>query len=164
MKRIGWSFGGIVAFEVARQLRARSMIVKGIILIDSPSPLLHVPMPLALIKHVLDDTGSAGPELRLLCKNQFITNAQLMNHYTPEALNNETLPVVFLSCKQPYNPPECSDVPAWFFDRGDPMSAVCGWDTIIGRSIEIFEIPGHHFAPFMPENVRYIHYPYGSRY
>ncbi|KAF8891957.1 polyketide synthase [Gymnopilus junonius] len=150
----GWSFGGVVAFEVARQLQATSTTVKGIILIDSPSPLLRVPMPPAFVDHVLNDIENAGKEFRLLCRNQFTTNAQLMSHYIPEeAQNNETLSVIFLSCKEPYQPPGCNEVPDWFLDRRNTMSVIRGWDAIIGRFVKIFEVPGHHFAPFAPENI-----------
>ncbi len=39
----GWSFGGVVAFEMARQLRRESQEAPGLILIDSPAPGLVTP-------------------------------------------------------------------------------------------------------------------------
>ncbi len=39
----GWSFGGVVGFEAARQLMRRGVPVKGIVLINSPFPVDHVP-------------------------------------------------------------------------------------------------------------------------
>jgi thioesterase domain-containing protein len=38
----GWSFGGIVAYEMARQLRAAAAAVACVVLIDSWAPLYHV--------------------------------------------------------------------------------------------------------------------------
>src|SRR6266481_8723975 len=48
----GWSFGGIIAFEVARYLLKLDVPVKGVVLIDSPSPLNHVPLSDALIDSI----------------------------------------------------------------------------------------------------------------
>ncbi|KAE9395866.1 alpha/beta-hydrolase [Gymnopus androsaceus JB14] len=51
----GWSFGGIVAFEAARQLLAQGHEVRGVLLIDSPSPIDHVPLSDSLIQGILSN-------------------------------------------------------------------------------------------------------------
>ncbi len=38
----GYSFGGIVAFEMARQLAANDMVTERVVIIDTPAPLGHV--------------------------------------------------------------------------------------------------------------------------
>lgn len=38
----GWFFGGIVAFEVTRQVLKRSLFFRGIVLIDAPRPILKL--------------------------------------------------------------------------------------------------------------------------
>lgn len=55
----GWSFGGMAAYEVARQLLEAGEKVQGIILIDSPSPLALPPLPLSMIKFIAS-TGLFG--------------------------------------------------------------------------------------------------------
>jgi thioesterase domain-containing protein len=60
-----------VAFEVARILRARSLSVKGVILIDSPSPFILTELNTNIIDYVLGNTKSVGAGLRELCKSQF---------------------------------------------------------------------------------------------
>lgn len=52
---VGWSFGGIVAFEAARQLLAQGREVRGVLLIDSPSPIDHVPLSDSLIQGILSN-------------------------------------------------------------------------------------------------------------
>ncbi|OCH84111.1 ketoacyl-synt-domain-containing protein [Obba rivulosa] len=54
----GWSFGGVVAFELARQLSVAGMSVLGIILIDVPPPSTSVPLPDAVIDYVLNTPHS----------------------------------------------------------------------------------------------------------
>ncbi|KAJ6779474.1 hypothetical protein PWT90_00780 [Aphanocladium album] len=48
----GWSFGGVVAFEAARILMARGHRVKGVVLIDSPPPVGHIPLSDSIIDAV----------------------------------------------------------------------------------------------------------------
>jgi thioesterase domain-containing protein/acyl carrier protein len=40
----GWSSGGLVAHEMAVQLRARGRSVEGVVIMDSPAPLVHRPI------------------------------------------------------------------------------------------------------------------------
>ncbi|KAJ7720858.1 hypothetical protein DFH07DRAFT_972466 [Mycena maculata] len=49
----GWSFGGVAAYEIALQLTSRGIQVKGILLIDSPSPINHTPFPDSLIDTII---------------------------------------------------------------------------------------------------------------
>ncbi|OAA52231.1 Beta-ketoacyl synthase [Beauveria brongniartii RCEF 3172] len=48
----GWSFGGVVAFEAARILMSRGHRVKGVVLIDSPPPIDHIPLSESIISAV----------------------------------------------------------------------------------------------------------------
>ncbi|KAH9991309.1 hypothetical protein BJV77DRAFT_962951 [Russula vinacea] len=80
---IRWSFGGIVAFEVARHLLKADVAVKGVVLIDSPSPLDHVPLSDALIESAvkLDNnrgSGSVPSGIGLLVKEQFRMNSRML--------------------------------------------------------------------------------------
>ncbi|KAM3511578.1 hypothetical protein MY11210_004796 [Beauveria gryllotalpidicola] len=48
----GWSFGGVVAFEAARILMSQGHRVKGVVLIDSPPPIGHIPLSESIINAV----------------------------------------------------------------------------------------------------------------
>ena len=157
----GWSFGGVVAFEVAKQLRTKSKLVevKGVILIDSPNPLNHVPLSLPLIEDVIDDSIKGNQDIvRELCRTQFTTNAKLLSEYDPYEIMvvNEGPPLrlVCLVCRDVYNPPSSRvEVPSWLADRGDITRFTEGWNLVSGSAVQVLEIPGHHFEPFQPQNV-----------
>ena len=163
----GWSFGGIVAFEVAKQLRIKSNLVelKGVILIDSPSPLNHVPLSLPLIEEVVDSSIKGNSDIRNFCKAQFITNAKLLSEYDPFKIANEGPPLrlVCLVCKDGYNSPSCVDVPSWLTDRGDITTSPKGWKLVSGAVVQVLDIPGHHFEPFQPHNVSFFFKSFFSR-
>lgn len=40
----GWSSGGLIAYEMASQLKAQGRTVEGLIILDSPPPTVHVPV------------------------------------------------------------------------------------------------------------------------
>ena len=160
----GWSFGGVVAFEVAKQLRIKSklMEVKGVILIDSPNPLNHVPLSLPLIEDIIGNSNSGNltmnSDVRELCKTQFITNAKLLSEYDPykTAGDSDGLPLlrlVCLVCRDGYKAPSRVDVPSWLADRGDITMIAKGWELVSGSAVQTLDIPGHHFEPFQPQNV-----------
>lgn len=148
----GWSFGGVVAFEVARVLRARSFSVKGVVLIDSPSPLVCAELNTDIIDYVLRNAKSIDPEFWELCKSQFSTNSKLLSEYQPSIskLDGPIIPIVFLRSIDGFNPPHLA-VPAWLADRKDTESIVSGWDALSGSPVCTIDIPGNHFQPFDSE-------------
>ncbi|KAF9483554.1 ketoacyl-synt-domain-containing protein [Pholiota conissans] len=150
----GWSFGGVVAFDIARQLRARHVKVKGVILIDSPDPLAHVPLSRSLIDRVLGGENLDAAS-RKLCKTQFAMNAQLLSNYSPpEISKHDCPPLVFLRSTEPYNTPGIEDSPSWLSNRTDPNHITRGWNIISkGQLIKTLDIPGNHFEPFGPRNI-----------
>ncbi|KAI0646070.1 hypothetical protein C8Q79DRAFT_1110792 [Trametes meyenii] len=50
----GWSFGGVVAFALARRLLETSVRVKGLVLIDAPAPQTDSPLPEWFIRNLVD--------------------------------------------------------------------------------------------------------------
>ncbi|UZP39414.1 hypothetical protein NXS19_007230 [Fusarium pseudograminearum] len=82
----GWSFGGIVAFEVARLLFLRGIEVRGLVLIDSPSPINHEPLPAPIISSITRSTGRSESTNAL--EEEFLCNASLLGRYKPERLSN----------------------------------------------------------------------------
>ncbi|KAF8182359.1 putative polyketide synthase [Pholiota molesta] len=147
--------GGVVAFDIARQLKSKSLQIKGIILIDSPDPIAHVPLPHSLIDQVLGGAENLDFESRRLCKTQFMLNAQLLCDYSPpESQKHNTFPIIFLRSIESYTAPGQDGIPSWLSDRSDPNRITNGWNTLSkGRLIKTLDIPGHHFEPFEPQNV-----------
>ena len=155
MRYTGWSFGGVVAFEVATQLLTRTFPVKGVILLDSPSPYNHVPLSSCLIDRVLDAAGNIEPKFRNFCKIQFSRNATLLSEYKPSR-GHHNLHVSFLKSNEPYELPDSHEdieVPRWLSDRSDISFIVEGWQSILDAPINILDIPGHHFQAFEAKNV-----------
>lgn len=131
--------------------------MKGILLIDSPSPIDHVPLSDSLIESVVNlDARSAASELAKLVKTQFAMNARMLGRYNPHSSGGTCPPLVMLRSSEGYNPPGVLDVPVWLSNRHDVGLATTGWDTLSSKPIEVFDIPGHHFQPFHPSNVRMI--------
>jgi hypothetical protein len=131
------------------------LFVKGVILIDSPSPFIRTELNAAIIDYVLSNTKAVDPELRDLCKSQFSMSSKLLSEYKPSlSANGLVIPVVFLRSMDGFHPQNLvDDVPPWITNRIDASSIVSGWDSLSSSSVRIIDIPGNHFQPFEPENV-----------
>ncbi|KAG6834553.1 hypothetical protein H0H93_008970 [Arthromyces matolae] len=149
----GWSFGGVAAYEVARHLELLGRTTQGILLIDAPNPIGHVPLSEALIDSVLKlDDRSTASEMGKLVKAQFSMNARLLGDYEPQPFLRDCPPLVMLRSAEGYKPLHIP-VPAWLSDRSRPETATEGWATLSRTRVEILDIPGHHFEPFHHSNV-----------
>ncbi|KAF7371094.1 Non-reducing polyketide synthase terA [Mycena sanguinolenta] len=151
----GWSFGGVAAYEMALQLTSHGIHVKGILLIDSPSPIDHTPLSDALIDAVieLDAPAASCSELAALVKKQFVMNARMLGKYVPHATASLCPPLVLLRSSEGFHPSGVADVPTWLADRSDPQTSVAGWQSLAHCSIKVIDIPGNHFKPFHPSNI-----------
>ena len=159
----GWSFGGVVAYEISVQLAKKGVEVRGILLIDSPCPINHVPLPDAVVDSVLALEGRrSDSDLGRLVKAQFFLNSRMLGQYDPPKNDRRCPTLVLLRSKEGYDPPNISDVPTWLVDRNDPKVASAEWEMIAGEPIKVLDIPGHHFQPFEKANVRCI-YPFPFR-
>ncbi|KAI0304291.1 hypothetical protein B0F90DRAFT_1809157 [Multifurca ochricompacta] len=132
-----WSFGGIIAFEVARRLLKSGVAVSGVVLIDSPSPLNH-----------LGSRHTTPSNTGLLVRRQFQMNSRMLLEYDPTAGSGPYPRLVLLHSRENYCPGGGLDVPDWLSKREDRRSAVAGWETIVGVPVKCIDIPGHHFQPF----------------
>ncbi|KAJ7482959.1 putative polyketide synthase [Mycena galericulata] len=150
----GWSFGGVAAYEIALQLTARGIVVKGILLIDSPSPINHIPLSDSLIDTVIDlDARAARSELSTLVKKQFSANARMLGKYVPHATASICPPLVLLRSSEGFRPRGVTNIPSWLADRSDPQTSVAGWQSLAHCSVKVLDIPGHHFEPFHSSNI-----------
>jgi thioesterase domain-containing protein len=174
----GWSFGGVVAFEAARTLLARGdRPVAGVVLIDAPPPLRHVPLSDGIIRAVTTSTESSSSSstnatataMRKLIHRSFSRCASLLGAFSA-ALSGTTTPkdsrpiprVILLRAKEgwvspPGYPSSTGEYEnAWLQDRGDPGLATRGWDEVTGQAagtVRYIDIPGDHFTVFDKANV-----------
>ncbi|KAF9263364.1 ketoacyl-synt-domain-containing protein [Marasmius fiardii PR-910] len=151
----GWSFGGVVAYEAARQIMQgnNGRRIKGVVLIDSPSPVNHVPLSSSLIDVVANlDGRSSKSEVARLVKEQFAMNSSMLGKYNPSR-NGPHPPLVLLRSSEGLNLKGNVEVPTWLSDRSDARTAVAGWEQLVGTEVKVIDIPGNHFEPFNEVNV-----------
>ncbi|KAM3077744.1 polyketide beta-ketoacyl-synthase [Clarireedia jacksonii] len=157
----GWSFGGVVAFEAARQiLEKRGVRVKGLILIDSPYPINHKPLPKQVIDQILQPNLTSKilslPESDVL-HEEFQRNAALLGEYKPTELTGSKafgVPTVMLQSMDTFDTvAECGVDYSWLSSQSARNDAVASWEGLIGEKFEVFSIPGNHFEAFSPNMV-----------
>jgi len=134
----GWSFGGAVAFEMARQLRAEGARVDLLALLDSWSPQLSdaTEVTESEVRDIVErDLGPAAraiaPEQRERLLAVYRAHLRALHHYRPEPWLDESVFVTLFRAEPASGLPE---VPA------------NGWDGLILGDIEICPIPGDHYS------------------
>lgn len=153
----GWSFGGVVAYEIARQL-SRTHAVIGTILIDAPPPVSHTPLSSRIIDAVIG-TESKTPAsettkaVRALTRRSFHASANLLSAFHPAAA--DTPDVFLLRSQNGWIHPSVPEIEnAWLQDRFNPETALTGWKTLTRAStLRWADIPGNHFQVFDRVNV-----------
>lgn len=157
----GWSFGGVVAFEAARRLSKAGIWVKGLILIDSPCPGNHEPLPEKVIAHVVQSaTSKTKTDLSHSIDSlisEFHRNAALLGKYSPVAFDAEqrtAIKTIFLRSRETFDTQTTCNVRYdWLSSQKARDAAIDSWKLLVGHNTKILIIPGHHFEPFAPENV-----------
>lgn len=136
------------------QLRARGVGVRGILLIDAPDPITHVPLSESVINSVINlDSLGRVTEMKRLIKMQFTMNTEMMDSYRPRSMDTACPPMIYLRSREGFCHPDIPDIPHWLSDRDDRNSATNGWRTLTSASLLTLDIPGHHFSPFHITNV-----------
>uniref|UniRef100_A0A0W0G8P1 Putative polyketide synthase n=1 Tax=Moniliophthora roreri TaxID=221103 RepID=A0A0W0G8P1_MONRR len=163
----GWSFGSVAAYETAAQIQLRlgdtgALTVKGLLLIDPPNPIDHVPMPGPLVRSIIkqDTLGSLGARslrIRELIQDQFSLNAELLGKYNAlesrKTFGGTPPPAALLRSKDSYKSAREGDiVPTWLSNRTDPDNSRKGWEELT-TGLRVWDIPGNHFQPFEQVNV-----------
>ncbi|RDA90176.1 hypothetical protein CP533_1018 [Ophiocordyceps camponoti-saundersi (nom. inval.)] len=153
-----WSFGGVVAFEAAQQLTARGLQVKGLVLIDSPSPIKHEPLPSAVISNVTKTMGQEShilPGSRNALEIEFQSNAALLGTYDPNPFPGGGIKTVILQSQESLDTESLWNVRCdWLSQEKTRASSVVAWEELVGRRVKVLPIPGNHFEPFLASNVQ----------
>jgi thioesterase domain-containing protein len=168
----GWSAGGVVAYEVTRQLSDLSKIypeknfyVEKLILIDSPCPIRLEPLP-ARLHHFFDEIGLLGtgtgktPNWLL---PHFEYSIKALTAYKPELKSTRDFrapPTLLIwatdgVCGKPGDPrpPPQADEPKsmkWLLDNRTDFGPN-GWDKLLGADVcRMVTVVGNHFTMMKP--------------
>nr|POF15331.1 orsellinic acid synthase [Quercus suber] len=158
----GWSFGGVVALEAARQLTDKGYKVKGVVLIDSPFPDDHVALPTPVIDHIIGSAAfaSISSATRELLSSRFRHHAALLEAYQPPRSKFESLKAVLLQSQDTFDTKKLCGVDyPWLSDKETHVQSSMKWQQYFKQDIVIHDIPGNHFEPFMDGNVSDTLYP-----
>ncbi|EXJ92028.1 hypothetical protein A1O3_00578 [Capronia epimyces CBS 606.96] len=168
----GWSAGGVVAYEVTRQLADlaklypdRNYTVEKLILIDSPCPIRLEPLP-ARLHHFFDEIGLLGtgtgktPNWLL---PHFEYSIKALTAYRPELKSTrdfkapETLLIWATEgvCGKPGDPrppPQADDPKSmkWLLENRTDFGPN-GWDKLLGADVcKMVTVVGNHFTMMKP--------------
>ncbi|KAL9938012.1 hypothetical protein V8E36_003557 [Tilletia maclaganii] len=154
----GWSFGGVVAFEAARQLRAEGQDVKACVMIDSPYPIGHQGLSNSVIQAIAPAPAAGSKPGRIEFQKQFEMNTRALVDYGLSLDDSEPLvsglQIVYLRSEQGF---DCSI--SWLRDRADSAVAnVEDWRPLVGPSAKLSQvsIPGNHFEAFSSANAVHV--------
>lgn len=111
----GWSAGGVIAFEIVRQLTEVDELVEVLALIDSPCPLIIEPLPSSLHRFfgsigLLGEGDGALEKLPAWLLPHFAASVQALSTYTAQKIDPAKTPKVFTIwcedgvCKYPEDP------------------------------------------------------------
>lgn len=125
--------------------------MKGLILIDSPSPINHKPLPEEVIAYVTRSNSTDGA-----LAQEFRRNASLLGLYEPKPLDAKTeLKVIMLRSNDTFDTETlCGVRYDWLSSQDARTEDIMKWESLVGSKINVLPIRGNHFEPFTSENVR----------
>lgn len=149
---IGFSFGGVIAFEMAIQLQNSGNEVPFLVLIDSISPLASEPIELrnnffkmVRLNFLRPIRRKLKRKIKLLACNYYI----LLNRPIPLEKRSYYLWDKYLTLTKNYSPAKFDGDILLFRTTGNPSSAkYLGWETLV-NSIKMVEIDGKHLEIFI---------------
>lgn len=163
----GWSAGGVIAYEVGKQIVASSEKLERLVLIDSPCPVDLAPLPSRL--HVFFDsigllgTGKAGGTPAWLLPH-FESSIKALKEYAPTPMDPEKAPTTLaIWCtdgvcgdpSDPRPPPAEEEDPApmkWLLDNRTQFDDN-GWSQLIPKhKFEYAVMGGNHFSMMKDEH------------
>ncbi|KAJ3535238.1 hypothetical protein NMY22_g6576 [Coprinellus aureogranulatus] len=143
----GWSFGGVVAFEVAKQLLSTGFPVGGLVLLDAPPPSGEVILSHDLIASIC--AKGKEEERRNVLEKQLARHAFIFSRYQGTRLESPApLPCVYVRCAEGYLAPTGDHVHEWYTARENIESTVSEWRPLLWGELAILDVPAHHFEMF----------------
>jgi iterative type I PKS product template protein len=150
---LGWSFGGVLAHEIAQHLDTMGYTTVAIILIDSPCPLNHQPLPSQVVDYILSHKRLPSPAMETM-SSQFQIHARFLAEYNIEHPIPPARKYVILHSEQVLETTRLCGVPyPWLESQQYRGLAIRQWEAVLARSLVKYNIPGNHFEPFDDEYV-----------
>lgn len=149
----GWSFGGVLAHEVAQCLDRLDEQVLAVIMIDSPCPEDLEPLPSAIVKYVLGQKNLSYSTESVITA-QFQKHAQFLGEYSSQKrVRQEVIAkerkYFMIYCEGTLNTMQtCGLDHSWLSNQNFREQALKRWEQILGRSLSILRMPGNHFQAF----------------
>lgn len=131
--------------------------VKGIVLVDAPCPTDCVTLSSTLLDHVVTQGKPPRLEMEMMgsVKEQFKRSSELLKRYSPSS-DGPYPRVTFLRSREGVKIESESileEIPVWLTDREEAETTVRGWEVLLEGNLKLWDVPGDHFQPFLPENV-----------
>ena len=129
----GWSSGGVIAYEMARQLEAQGHTVAQLVVIDAPAPMPHDTAPPA--SRCIPDAPAHEPEALQPMQQVFAAIVEAVRRYRPPAQRIRAGITVLRAAE--------GTLPEW---AGHPAahSADWGWAGFTSGRVRALEMPGNH--------------------
>ncbi|KAL8840742.1 MAG: hypothetical protein Q9170_001180 [Blastenia crenularia] len=156
----GWSAGGVMSYEIIRQLTDAGDYVDSLVLIDSPSPATIEPLPASLHRFfgeigLLGDGEGAIERLPAWLLPHFAQTVSALGAYKPQKPSLKQRPRVFAIwcedgvCKTPSDPrpdPYPEGHALWLLENRTDFGAN-RWDEYLdGATLTTRHMPGNHFS------------------
>jgi thioesterase domain-containing protein len=171
----GWSMGGVVAYEMAQQLKGQGQQVSLLALMDArPVTSVDDAAPLdqlTLLTNFARDLGLSVDGLQLSTDElSKLDSDELLSHVLQRAIDAGVVPgdiqlaharrlfevfKINVQALQSYRP-EASSTRVTLLKAGEQEVAdeTMGWGTLTSGEIEIHRVPGNHFTIVREPNVR----------
>ncbi|EKM53833.1 uncharacterized protein PHACADRAFT_260377 [Phanerochaete carnosa HHB-10118-sp] len=149
----GWSIGGVIAFEVARQLIASGTSVPGLVLIDSPDPETTTALSDEVLDAAFSTKSSPSRAMELARLSIQHATAALVDYdpWSSPARHVLLAKAVILRSREGFfvkNAKLGVQPDAFLGDRASPETIIRGWEKILGIRVPVLDIPGNHFEVF----------------
>lgn len=166
----GWSMGGILAYEAARQLLAAGEVVDMLGLVDSPCPRTLPPLPAPTLD-VLDKAGlfsgiDGKSNVSASTRRHFLASVRALEHYNPPEIpasaalgkvvavwaKDSVLEGVVDQAKRDAvmsGDEIAGEARDWLLGKRKDFGAA-GWDKLTRRGVMSKCIPGNHFSIMSP--------------
>ncbi|KAL9610910.1 MAG: hypothetical protein Q9167_004420 [Letrouitia subvulpina] len=164
----GWSAGGVISFEVTRQLIEAGDIVDVLVLIDTPCPLIIEPLPSSLHRFfgsigLLGEGDGALEKLPAWLLPHFAASVQALSSYEAKRIDPAKCPKVMAIwcedgvCKYPEDPrpdPYPYGHAQWLLENRSDFGPNL-WDEYLEESkITTRQMEGNHFSMMRDPQVK----------
>jgi thioesterase domain-containing protein len=161
----GWSAGGVLAYEMTRQLIARGEKVKKLLLIDSPCPVQLEALPSNFHRFCdkIGLLGKAGSKIPSWLLPHFASAVRELTNYSDSlgdasSIDHTNMPATTaIWARDGIVQPENRHMLEWDDAERMPNSMFWlsndrkdlghnGWEKLVGKGVECMAIDGNHFT------------------